>query len=299
MTGIAPFGATADGREIRRITLAAGPLRAELLDFGARLQGFWRGGGANACVAGRTPAEIEGTHVYCGPIIAPVINRLSPGTGVGGRRIVGDAVLLHSGALGGQVRIWQVAGAEPDRVTFRLALADMADGFPGNRTFTADYRLSDALELDLTARTDRPTLLNPGLHGVFAPDGVTDPAELSLTIPADTYLPTDARIIPTGEIAPVRGTPFDHRAGRAPDPALDHNFCFAPEFGLRARLAAQGGTAVEIWSDAPGLQAYAGGRGVALEPQLWPDAPRHEGFPRILFSPDRPFRQRTRIVLTG
>ncbi len=185
---------------------------------------------------------------------------------------------------------------------FEIELPDGAGGFPGNRLLRATYGLdaAGALTLDLTASTDAPTLMNPGHHGVWNPDGDGDPRKLTLEIPSDRYLPTDKAKLPTGEIAAVAETPYDHRAPRVPDASLDHNFCFAPGMGLRARLTGISGRTLEIQSDAPGLQAYAGGaRGIALEPQLWPDAPHHSHFPSILLRPGDTFRQRSRYTLSG
>lgn len=299
-------GRLPDGRAVRAVELASGDLSATLLDYGARLVAFRRGGGPNACVASATLADYTGRLRYAGPVIGPVINRIRGAEAeISGRVCTFEANQdnlhsLHSGPSGTWNAIWTIAAEGPSEVTFEIDLPDGAGGFPGNRRITARYALDEGgLTLEITATTDAPTLMNPGLHGVWCPGGPAAPASFRLTIPAETHLPVDADTLPTGEIAPVAGTAFDHRHPGAPDPALDHNFCFAPGFRLRAQLVGKDGTALEIHSDAPGLQAYAGGRdGVALEPQLWPDAPHHGAFPSIILHPGETFRQRTRVVLT-
>ena len=303
MENVTPFGTLSDGREIRRIALTRGDLRADILDYGARLLHLSRGDGPNAAVAAPTIPEMEGRLRYAGPIIGPVINRIAGAEAeIAGKTCRFEANegpnSLHSGSASTHGLVWEIDEAQPDFTHLTARLEDGAGGFPGTRRIEALYRLTDALELELRAVTDAPTLMNPGHHGVWNPDGAADWQGLTLEIPADNYLPTDADKIPTGEIAPTEGTPFDHRTPRAPDPSLDHNFCFPPGFGLRARLIGQTHT-LEIHSDAPGLQAYAGGtEGIALEPQLWPDAPHNPAFPTITLGPGETFTQRTRFVLT-
>ncbi len=144
--------------------------------------------------------------------------------------------------------------------------------------------------------TDRPTLMNLASHGIWNLDGTPRWDGHRLEVPAARYLPVDADTIPTGEIAEVAGTPYDHRSPRAPDRTLDHNFCFDAAAAPRplARLVAPSGRALEILSDAPGLQVHAGGPvGIALEPQLWPDAPHHPAFPSIRLGAGEVFRQST------
>jgi len=301
---VSPFGTLADGRAVQAVDLVAGELAARVLDHGARFVLFRRGTGPNVCVASDALADYEGRLRFAGPIVGPVINRIGGARAeIGGRIHAFDANqdghhTLHSGRTGTQNAVWQIAATGAAEVTFAVDLPGGEGGFPGNRRITARYALEDdGLTLVIEGATDAPTLMNPGSHGVFNTDGAADWSGLRLTIPTDTFLPSAADNLPTGEIATVAGTVYDHRSPRAPDPTLDNNYCFEPAFGLRARLDGTGG-ALEIHSDAPGLQAYAGGRaGIALEPQLWPDAPNNPDFPSILLEPGRKFRQNTRFLL--
>ncbi|MDJ1006404.1 MAG: galactose mutarotase [Paracoccaceae bacterium] len=305
MAEVTPFGALGDGRKVHAIDLRNGTLSARVLDYGARLVLYRRGSGPNISVAGTLP-DYENEKRYFGPIIAPVINRIAGARAeIDGRRCTFDANqdgrhTLHSGRAGSHTAIWAVSASDAAFATFTLDLADGAGGFPGNRRITARYALEDdGLSLDIEATTDAPTLMNPGSHGVWNPDGAPDWSRLSLTVPSERFLPTTPEDLPTGEIASVAGTLYDHRGPRPPDSSLDHNYCFEPHFGLRARLEGDRGV-LEVHSDAPGLQAYAGGReGIALEPQLWPDAPNNPQFPSIRLAAGETFRQRSRFLIVA
>ena len=301
------FGTLSDGRAARDFVLSGGDRTARVIDYGARLVEYRATDGPNAAVSADL-AGFEGPHRFTGPVVGPVINRIA-GTAA---EIDGRAHwfepnengmnTLHSGNAGTHATIWEVVGFGPAHVAFAIDLPDGQGGFPGNRRLTATYSLDarGALELEITATTDAPTLMNPAHHGVWNPEGQGGAGDLTLEIPADCYLPTGPGKIPTGEVASVVGTLFDHRTPCTPDPSLDHNFCFTADMGLRARLSGRSGRVLEIYSAAPGLQAYAGGEGgVALEPQLWPDAPHHAHFPSILLRPGETFRQLSRFVLSG
>ena len=299
------IGVLSDGREVRAVDLRAGDLKARVLDHGARLVLYRRGDRANVCVASDSLSDYEGRLRYAGPIVGLVINRIAGARAeIDGQAFEFEANQdgrhsLHSGGTGVHNAIWTVENADDHSVALTADMPDGEGGFPGDRRITAVYALEDdGLMLSLTASTDAPTLMNPGLHGVWNVDGSTDWSDHRLTIPAETYLPTNADKIPTSAVAPVAGTVFDHRTPRTPDTSLDHNYCFESEFGIRARLEGASGQALEIHSDAPGLQVYSGGReGIALEPQLWPDAPHNPDFPSILLRPGDEFTQRSRFLI--
>ncbi len=230
------------------------------------------------------------------------------------------ANLLHGGRDGTQARNWQLDTRTATSVRLRLALADGVGGFPGNRLIMAEYRVADAaLSLVLSATTDAPTLINLAHHGYWHPDGTADTRGLRLTVSADSYLPVDAALLPTGEERGVHDA-FDLRAGRRLDgtEGYDHNFCLAHAprpLAEAAKLAGRLAT-LHLATTEPGLQVYDGRAldsrpfaghggspygpqaGLALEPQRWPDAPHHPGFPPILLSPGETYRQETRWRFT-
>jgi aldose 1-epimerase len=185
------------------------------------------------------------------------------------------------------------------------------------------------LTITYAATTDQPTIVNISNHTYWSLAGegsARGAMGLMLTIPADTYLPTDAGAIPTGEFRAVAGTPFDFRAPHAVgervrdarDPQIvigrgyDHNLVVGrtvtPDQHLMARLADPvSGRRFELWSNQPGLQFYSGnfldgttigkagalyreGDAVVLEPQLFPDTPNEPAFGSARLAPGETYR---------
>lgn len=334
MTAGEAFGTLPDGETVRRITLSGGGLTAAVLTFGAVIQDLRLGGHAPPLVLGYERIEDYIANVnYFGAVAGRHANRIR-----GGRfAIDGEAYRidpdrpeahgLHGGSGGYARRNWRVAGAGPEYVTLTLHDADGAMGFPGTVEAACTYRLSESgtLSAVFEATTDRPTLCNLAQHSYFNLDdgGETEALDHSLRIAADAYLPVDADLIPTGEIAAVAGTPFDFRTDRPirhvganGQVRYDHNFCLSPErAALRpvARLAgARSGVAMDVATTEPGLQFYAGhyttpaspgldGRrydafsAICLEAQTWPDSPNHPGFPQAVLRPGETYRQETRF----
>jgi aldose 1-epimerase len=162
----------------------------------------------------------------------------------------------------------------------------------------------DTLRIVYEGRVDRDSILNMTSHLYFNLSGEASTQDHRLEVAADAYLPVDAALIPTGEIRPVEGTPFDFRKAKrladGPD-MLDHNFCLEPARHAEprpiARLSSEaGGVSLTLSSTECGLQVYDGAKfdgtieglddtpiqphgGIALEPQAWPDAPNHPDFP--------------------
>jgi aldose 1-epimerase len=235
-----------------------------------------------------------------------------------------DGNILHGGAGGFGNQIWAVESSiEGAQITFRRLSPAGEEGFPGNLVARATYRLEGkTLSLELSASTDAPTIVNLSSHPYFNLGDIarSDILDHEITIDADTYLPTDARQIPTGELAHVAGSVFDFRAAmpfgariRVGDPQLriarGYDHCFVlnktsqtgPQFAARA-FAPGTGRVVEISTTQPGLQLYSGnnltgaisGRGgislrqsagFAMEAQNFPNAPNQPNFPSATLRP--------------
>jgi len=325
--GVTPVATAVDG-PLQRVTLANGTLAATILTRGAILQDLRLAGVPHALTVGSPdPAAYVGPLRYFGAVVGPVANRITRGRARLGpqdhafERNDHGTHTLHGGATGTHAQDWEIDIVRPDRLCLALALPDGLGGFPGNRTLAADYALTgpDTLELTLTAATDADTWLNLAHHGFWNLDGRPDLTGHRLWIAADDYLPTDARAMVTGEVAPVTGTPFDFRTARpigpGTDPRLDHNFCLAPARRAPAHvltLTGASGRALEVSTSETGVQVYdAGGFdgggardhagrpvgafcGLAIEPQGWPDAPNRPAFPSVRVPAGMAIRQITR-----
>lgn len=231
---------------------------------------------------------------------------------------------LHGGPTGFQNRMWEAKTIGEDTVEFSYSPADGEEGYPGKLYVTATYTWTDdcELKLHLQARTDAPTVVNLTNHAYFNLDGATSGTVLDhkLTLKASRYLPTDETQIPTGEMAPVAGTPMDFTVAKAIGKDINADFrplkigkgydhCWVIddyEKGVLKSVAllegAKSGITMEVLTTQPGMQIYTGNwlagcpaapdgkeyadyDGVAIECQGFPDAPNHPEFPTPILRP--------------
>jgi aldose 1-epimerase len=306
------------------VILRSDTLTVALCAFGARMTGLWYRDYAHSLVLGAPhEADFAGDLMYFGALIGPVANRIS-----GACIRIGESSwqmeaneghnCLHSGNQGLHALTWPITDQSAQHVTFEITVEHGHCGLPGNRTFKAIYRIEGAsLRLDITATTDRTTPVNIAHHPYWNLSGEPSVAAHMLRTAAHTYLPVDGATCPTGDVAPVADTPYDFRRPRAvpTDITLDANLCLAharyatPRFA--ARLSAPQAPELEIATTEAGLQVYNGTgltatqvhlhrgqkldrcAGIALEPQGWPDAPSHAGFPDIWCDAGAQYRQTT------
>jgi aldose 1-epimerase len=255
--------------------------------------------------------------------IGRVANRVAGGRfTLEGTEYILDAsgrTILHSGAANFGTRLWEGELLPEKRheasARFTLQSKDGDGGFPGNLVLQVTFTLTDNNEvrLEYEGTSDRTTLLAPTNHAYFNLGGQM--MEYDLWINAHHYTPGGegraASLIPTGEIAPVAGTPFDFtrptRINSRNDGIYDINFVLdkwkvgkQPGGGARGlALAARvvdpaSGRVLEVRTDQPGLQIFTGGRnGIALETQHFPDSMHHENFPSTILAPGETFRSKT------
>ncbi len=239
---------------------------------------------------------------------------------------------LHGGASRSLDKVvWQgmIDAEDPEQaaVEFTYFSPDGEEGFPGNVHFTVRYSLvsDNSLVIRYGATTDLLTPINLTNHAYFNLSGAGSGTILDheLTIHADAYTPTDAELIPTGEIAPVEGTPLDFRVPRRIGERIasldhtasigyDHNYVLRAGDGVRpvAELRdPQSGRRLIVSTDQPGLQFYSGNflkgqtgkagqkyvhRGaVCLEAQHFPNSVNQPEFPPIWLAPGREYAQTT------
>ena len=229
---------------------------------------------------------------------------------------------LHGGPDGFSNRLWKASQISDTEVVLTLDSPDGDQGYPGNMHVEATYTWGEdnSLTLSIKATTDAPTILNLTNHTYWNLDGEDSGSIFNhvLKINASRWLATSEALIPTGELAPVEGTPMDFRTAKpigrdikADFPALiygkGYDNCWvldgAPGLKLAAELSsAVSGRRLEIWTDQPAAQVYTGnwldgspvsksGRpyrdydGVAIECQGFPDAPNHPDFPSCVLRP--------------
>lgn len=323
------FGHLPDGRAVDRVTLKNGILCVNVLTLGAIVQDVRLDGVDHPLVLGADAlARYMGSMQYFGAMVGRYANRIARGAfTLGGQdfQLSRNALgrhCLHGGSYGSAAHLWSIADLKTDHVSLHLTLPDGEMGFPG----TLDVQLciflrASALEFDIRATCDRDTVCNFSHHGFFILDDSGSLAHHRLQIDANSYLPVDDDQIPTGEIAPVAGSKFDFRAPRNLDGvALDHNFCLSNARTVMrpvARLdSALSGLGLQMETTEPGVQVYTAnhlpkpdahgldgrhyGRhaGIALEAQVWPDAPNQPHFPSPVLRPGDTYHQKTRYVFS-
>ncbi len=281
---------------------------------GISLSGFGVHSQSDVVLSYPSADEFDSDPYYLGATVGPVANRLKDGcfdlpTGTHVVEINEPARsnVLHGGIDGLHQQTFQASPTRADNaVVFSLALPHLADGFPGDRLITVRYELLEnlSLQFDFAASTDRTTVMNLANHAYFNLGGPLSEHELSLN--AGEYTPVNDWLIPTGEIAPLKGSTLDYSDWKAlGDTAIDHNFVL-PEDGKLRRAASLRLRATQLQLDVlttqPALQVYTGDglntpfaprSGICLEAQGFPNAPNQGNFPNIVLEPGATYRQRT------
>jgi aldose 1-epimerase len=296
------FGTLPSGEQIDRVELSSGRLRASVLSYGAILQSL-EVSGVNVVLGLATLEEYLTRSRYFGAVVGRYGNRIAGGRftldGIEFRLPLNNGPnSLHGGNQGFDRRAWQVAEATGSSVTLALTSHDGDQGYPGTLRASVTYTLEDdAIRLDYTAETDAPTVLNLTNHSYFNLAGRGDVLGHMVQLDAEHYLPVDEHKIPTGELAPVKGTAFDftspHAVGARYEGGYDH--CFALDGDIRVTVP--GGLTMEVTTTEPGVQFYAGGMldgvatpygphaGLCLETQHFPDSPNQPQFPSTVLRP--------------
>ncbi|MEH6647863.1 aldose epimerase family protein [Sulfitobacter sp.] len=306
--------------------ISHGGLSAYLLFFGATLQDLRLQGTDHSLTLGYPDFEpyLKNSN-YIGSAIGRVANRISGASAcLDGDNIALDPNYLgrhhlHGGSGGSSHRNWRVLEPSQNEVVCGDVLPDGHMGFPGNLTVLASFSIADGHAFTITykGRTDAVTLCNFAPQFYFNLDGSADVRHHQLSVAADHILTVDHEGIPSGDTAAVDGTPFDFRSSRPlakgkEITSIDHNYCLdnqGPEGATVAKLSSLfSGISPNIQTSEPGLQVYSGSgishpstvqafAGIALEPQIWPDAPNHPHFPTAMLRPGEMRRQRSRFVL--
>jgi len=229
---------------------------------------------------------------------------------------------LHGGEKGFNDVMWDAQQINDQTIAFTYLSKDMEEGYPGNLNCKVTYELTDdnAIKISYEATTDKTTVVNLTNHSYFNLNGVGSGSILNhvVQLKAAGYTPVDTTLIPTGQIAPVAGTPFDFLKPatigsriEANDEQLkngkgyDHNFVL-DKHDITAPVATvigdKSGIKLEIFTTEPGLQFYSGNfmaggntmlggkaddhrTGFAMETQHFPDSPNKPQFPSTVLKP--------------
>ncbi|MEU7562008.1 aldose epimerase family protein [Streptomyces eurythermus] len=338
------FGTLADGTEVHRWSLENGGTRMKVLSYGGVVQTLQlpdrHGRYANVVAGFDNLADYAAKSPYFGALIGRYGNRIDAGRftldGKPYQLDVNDGDnSLHGGAKGFDKRVWDVEPfTEGTDVGLRLRYtsADGEMGYPGTLRTRVTYTLTrhGDWRIDYEATTDKATVVNLTSHVYWnlAGEGSGGIEDHELSIAAARYTPTDAGLIPTGELARVAGTPFDFRHAkpigrdlRAGHEQLvlakgyDHNWVLDKGITARPEHIAtlrdpHSGRTLKIATDQPGLQFYSGnfldgtltgtsghtyrqGDALCLETQHFPDSPNQPAFPSTVLRPGQTYRTTT------
>jgi len=322
----ADFGKTQEGSEVKLVTLRNSKgMIARIITYGAIIQELQapdrNGNFTNILLTTDNLERFQRGFNGAAAVIGRVANR------IGGAQFELDGTTykltvnerkntIHGGRKGFAQSVWTVEDApvksNESSVKLSYLSKDGEEGFPGNLRVSVVYSLTDnnELRIDYEAGTDKPTIVNLTNHAYWNLAGGGSCLDNILWIPSESYTPTDAESIPTGEILPLKGTLMDFsqptRIGdriqqlKPKMSGYDHNYILGGGKGLKlaARLVEPGsGRIMEVRTTQPAVQLYTanhlGHTAVCLETQHYPDAIHHDNFPSIVVRPGAPLKETT------
>jgi aldose 1-epimerase len=343
---ISEFGKTKDGVTVYRYVLTNNKgVEAVVISYGAALNSLKvpdrDGKIADIVLAYDDIGGYEQDKAYFGATVGRFANRIA-----GGQFVLDGTTFhipkndgpntLHGGTIGFNKRIWTgVDRSRPDAEVLELTYTspDGEEGFPGTMNVKVTYTLpadKNELRIDFTATTDKDTVVNLTNHSYFNLSAIPTQEILNhqLLLRAREFTPVNSMLIPTGELRPVAGTPFDFtkstviglrinedneqlKFGRG----YDHNWVLEGNGKAGLQLAAEvfepgSGRVLEVLTTEPGIQFYTGNfldgtvRGKSgqpyarrtafcLETQHFPDSPNQPNFPTTELKPGQTFQSTT------
>ena len=344
------FGETMDGTGVDQFILSNNSgMEVRIINYGGIITSWTapdKNGDYKDIVLGyNTLAEYEAETPYFGALIGRYGNRIAKGKFSLDNQEYTLAVNngvnhLHGGLKGFDKVIWDAKTIVSDS-TVSLELSylskDTEEGYPGNLETKVTYTLNnkDELSVNYEATTDKSTIINLTQHSYFnlTADFNQDILGHELVINADSFLPVDNTLIPTGEFRDVTGTPFDFKTSKAIGTHIDneniqlknglgYDHCWVlndQNTGVRFVASAYepvSGRLLEVFSDEPGIQFYSGNfldgtlpsknngvyqhrTGFCLETQHYPDSPNQKNFPSVRLNPGENYNSKTVFRLSA
>lgn len=338
------FGRTADGEAVAKYTLEnKDGIQVDIITYGGRITSLRTpdssGKLANVVLGFNDIQQYEQDNPFFGALIGRYGNRIAKGKfSLDGTEYTlaqnNGENSLHGGVKGFDKRVWNATTEESDdsiKLKLNYLSADMEEGFPGNLNTTVTYTLNKDNSLDVLyeATTDKTTVVNLTQHAYFnlSGDFSTTILDHVVQINADKFIPVDGGLIPTGELRPVEGTPFDFREPQLVGKEIDANneqiqlgggydHCWVlndQNAGYRSVASAYHpatGRNLEVLTDEPGIQFYTGNfldgtlpapnggtyakrSGLCLETQHYPDSPNQPEFPSVTLTPGETYTTKT------
>lgn len=335
------FGKTADGQAVDLYTLKnAKGMTVTVMSYGGIIQSIQvpdRAGAMRDIAHGFESLDgyLKG-HPYFGALIGRYGNRIGKAqfalNGVTYKLAANNnGNSLHGGLKGFDKVVWKVTEQDVPGgagLELRYVSKDGEEGYPGNLDVTVRYTLKETNEfqIDYLANTDKATPVNLTNHTYFNLAGEGTILDHQLRLNADKFTPVDAGLIPTGELKPVAGTPFDFKSPHAIGERInaadaqiklgggyDHNFVLNAAASGQTMVAEvqepKSGRTLEVWTTEPGVQFYTGnfldgslkGKGrefgkrsaFCLETQHFPDSPNKPAFPSAVLEPGKVYQSTT------
>ena len=284
------FGKNSKGEDVNLYTIKnKNAMRVSFLDLGAAVYEIWvedkNGQSVQVSATYDDALLYEKQTTFFGAIVGPNANRIENAKfEIDGTTYVLDANnnehSLHSGYNTIAKKIWSVKEQSESKIVFIYDAADLEQGFPGNIHYEVTYEVTEENELVISyyALSDKKTTINMTNHTYFNLSGALsgNVENQELWIKASHYTPVkDAKAIPTGEIAPVEGTPFDFRIAKPIGKDIheefdqlvyglgyDHNFAIDKEGTGVEKIATayspETGIEMDVWTDCVGVQLYTG-----------------------------------------
>lgn len=329
------FGTTKDGKEASLYVLKSDKLEYSVTDFGANIvdiivpdaKGEW----TDVALGFDDVSGYEVNGSFFGACVGPSANRIANACfTIDGKEYkvpVNDGPNnLHSDMdIAFCKRFYDVV-IDGEELKMSLKMKDGEMGFPGNLDVTVTYSIDneDGIKIHYYVTTDKPALVNMTNHSYFNLSGHDSGKILDniLTINASKYTPVVAGAIPTGELAPVAGTPLDFTSPKRVGDEIeadyeqlklvqgyDHNYVVDNADGTLREIAKvedpKSGRFFTVETDQPGVQFYAGNciapvdgkkgakydkrSGLCLESQVYPNSINQAGFPDAVYTPDRAY----------